>query len=86
MILLTHRRSTFGRQLWYVLTFHIPFQRLCPIFAMLECLPAITLSIALILAAVKTAIILDTFGVKRYVNTRTCCIALSTIIVSKVNT
>lgn len=53
-------------------------------FAMLECLPPITLGIALILAAQKTMLLLDTFGVKRYINTRNSLVAIAIVLITKV--
>ena len=54
-------------------------------FAMLECLPPITLGIALFLAAQKSILLLDTFSVKRYINTRNSLIALGIILITKVS-
>ena len=59
-------------------------QDLCTFLAVLECLPSITLSLALFLAIMKSAILLDTFAVKRYMNTTNIALILSAIIGSKV--
>ena len=60
-------------------------QVLCPFFSMMEALPAITLSIALLLAFTKAIVLLATFVVKRYVNNRNILIALFIIVCSKVS-
>ena len=60
-------------------------QNLCPFFSLMESLPAITLSIALLLAFTKAIVLLATFVVKKYVNNRNILIALFTIVLTKVS-
>ena len=54
-------------------------------FAMIECLPAITLSIALFLAILKSAVMVVPFRIKRYLTNWNTCIVLFVIFLSKVN-
>ena len=53
-------------------------------FAVLEALPPISLSIALLLAIAKAVVLFAAFHVKTYINTRNILLALFFILTSKV--